>query len=199
MKIMFTCMLAVLAAVRAGAASPEDDLKAGIDAWNEGDLIGAIGFYETAADAGLAEAQFRLAYIRDYSNDDVDAVRLYQAAADQGYAEAYVGLANMYVKGEGVEVDERKAVKLYESAADLDHIPALVLLARYLNAGEIGLAVNVKRAGTLLIRAAELGDEGAARELIKAYQEGSYGLQADQEQAAYWQARLAERQTDNGA
>jgi TPR repeat protein len=42
-----------------------DDLQAGIDAFNSGDLPGAMTLYEKAAEAGSPEAQVRLAYLLD--------------------------------------------------------------------------------------------------------------------------------------
>jgi TPR repeat protein len=91
------------------------DLQAGIDAFNRGDLPGAMTLYEKAAEAGSAEAQVRLAYLLDYAEDNEKAVHWYRAAADQDYAEGIAGLAEMYAKGEGVEQD-KKEVRVLISA-----------------------------------------------------------------------------------
>jgi len=177
--------------------TPEEDLQAGINAYNIGNLVGAMEFFQSAADAGLAEAQVRLAYIRDYSNDDDEAIKLYRAAADQDYPAGYAGLAEMYMKGEGVERDPTQALEFYAVAAELDHVPSIVTLARILAHGEPGIVPDPSRAGQLLQKAAQLGDGVAIRELIAAYQEGTYGLDADPGRAAYWEVRLEEGRTSD--
>ena len=191
MKPIRIMMLAGLATgAVAIAAGPEDDLKAGIDAYNVGDLIGAMAYFQAAADAGNAEAQYRLAYIQDYSENDAEALRLYQAAVDQGYAPAFYELARMYAVGEGTPIDQAKARELYETSARLGYSPGIVTLARYTATGEIGFEQDPERAADILLKAAGDGDEGAMRELAKAYREGGYGLAIDEQQARRWEAEL---------
>ena len=60
-----------------------DDLQAGIEAFNRGDLPGAMTLYEVAAESGLPEAQVRLAFLLDYAEENDKAVHWYRAAADQ--------------------------------------------------------------------------------------------------------------------
>jgi len=180
-----------------GIAGPKEDLDAGIMAYDRGDLIGAMALFQSAADAGLAEAQIRLAYIYDYSEKNEEAVRLYRAAADQGNSDGYLGLGEMYAKGEGVETDLRVALDFFSMAAELDNSRAMLLLARYYKEGHLGLVIDLERAGEWLIRAAELGNPVAINELVTAYQVGGFGLQADQERVAFWQSRLETEQNEN--
>ena len=95
------------------ASDPDASLARGIEAFNRGDLIGAMSAFEEAAEAGSAEAQVRLGYILDQAEENEAAVRWYRAAADQGNRDGLAGLAEMYSKGEGVELDEARALSLF--------------------------------------------------------------------------------------
>lgn len=113
-----------------------DDLQAGIDAFNRGDLPGAMALYQKAAEAGSPEAQVRLAYLLDYGEENEEAVYWYRAAADQGYPDGIVGLAEMYAKGEGVAEDPQQARELFEKAGEAGHAGAIrVLIATYEKGG----------------------------------------------------------------
>lgn len=131
------CRAALVAAViGAGSFSAADeaadDLQAGIDAFNSGDLPGAMTLYEKAAEAGSPEAQVRLAYLLDYAEDNEKAVYWYRAATDQGYPDGIGGLAEMYAKGEGVPTDLAKARELFEKAGEAGHAPSIrVLIGAY--------------------------------------------------------------------
>jgi len=185
-----TASIAVLLSPVLVLSMPEDDLDAGIAAYNQGDLIGAMALYRSAADAGLAEAQVRLAYILDYSEDDAAAVDLYRAAAEQRYADGYLGLAEMHVKGEGVEQDYAKAIELYTKAAENGSLRAMRILMRAHDKGEFGLEADASRAGEWLLRGAEAGDRQAITELIDAYQTGAFGMVVNEERASYWRQQL---------
>jgi len=109
-----------------------DDLQAGIDAFNQSDLPGAMTLYEKAAEAGSPEAQVRLGFLLDHAEDNERAVHWYRAAADQGYPDGLGGLAEMYAKGEGVPRDPAKARELFEKAGEAGHAPSIrVLIAAY--------------------------------------------------------------------
>jgi TPR repeat protein len=113
-----------------------DDLQAGIDAFNRGDLPGAMTLYEKAAEAGSPEAQVRLAYLLDYGEENEEAVYWYRAASEQGYPDGLAGLAEMYAKGEGVPLDPRQARELFEKAGEAGHAGAIrVLIATYETGG----------------------------------------------------------------
>jgi len=159
-KSAMAAMAVLFSASMTAVAGPEEDLQAGIDAFNQGDVNAAMVLYRAAADAGLAEAQTRLAYILDYSEDDDGAVTWYRAAAQQGDADGQLGLGEMYAKGEGVDRDLAKAFEFIELAAANGH-------------------------------------QSAIRILIRAYEDGGLGRQADPERAAYWQKRLATEASEN--
>lgn len=130
--------MAIIAASVLGVSIPSladqaaDDLQAGIDAFNRGDLPGAMTLYEKAAEAGSPEAQVRLAYLLDYAEDNEKAAHWYRAAADQDYPDGIGGLAEMYAKGEGVPKDLAKARELFEKAGEAGHAPSIrVLIGAY--------------------------------------------------------------------
>ncbi len=81
----------------------------------------AIRWYQRAADAGDARAQFLLG-LRYETGTDVEtdmtaAAVWYGRAAAQGYADAQFKLAVMTAEGRGVAPDAAAAVVLYEQAA----------------------------------------------------------------------------------
>ena len=113
-----------------------DDFQVGLDAYNRGDLPGALASFRKAADAGSAEAQVWLGYILDQSEDNEGAVRMYRAAAEQGNIDGIAGLAEMYAKGEGVEKDNEQALMLFRKAGEAGHAQSIrVLIAAYANGG----------------------------------------------------------------
>jgi len=130
----------------AAIAGPEEDLRAGIDAFNQGDVTAAMALYRLAADTGLAEAQVKLAYILDYSEEDSEAVKWYRAAAQQGDADGQFGLGEMYAKGEGIERDLAKAIEYFELAAANDHQRAIRVLSHAYEDGGLGLQADSERA-----------------------------------------------------
>lgn len=143
---------AALAAAVLGLVSPgwadeaSADLQAGIDAFNRGDLPGAMALYEAAAEAGSPEAQVRLAYLLDYAEDNERAVHWYRAAADQGYTDGIAGLASMYAKGEGVEQDLQRARELFEQAGEAGHAGSIRVLVSAYEKGELGVEADSAQA-----------------------------------------------------
>lgn len=81
----------------------------------------ALEYYEAAAEAGLAEAQYELGRLRlsgeSSVHDPVKAARALSAAADNGVARAQHLLGTMYLHGRGVEKNEPMAVKWLRRSA----------------------------------------------------------------------------------
>ena len=113
----------------AQALDAEAEMQAGLDAWQAGDMIGAMQHFHVAADAGMALAQAKLGYIYDQSNDDDKAVRWYREASLQQHPDGEFGLGEMYSKGEGVEQDFDMAIEMYIRAAVGGHAQARRILA----------------------------------------------------------------------
>lgn len=137
-----------------------EQLQAGIDAFNRGDLPGAMALYETAAEAGSAEAQVRLAYLLDYAEDNERAVRWYRAAAEQEYPEGIAGLATMYAKGEGVAQDSGLALELFEKAGEAGHTGSIRVLISAYERGELGVEKDATQAAYWRDKQASLDNSG---------------------------------------
>lgn len=123
----------------------------------------AIRWYQRAADAGDARAQFLLG-VRYETGTGVDAdlgkaAVWYGRAAAQGHPEAQFKLAVMTAEGRGVTQDVMEAAGLYEQAA------------------EAGLAVAQYNLGV-----AYLNGTGVAQDIAEAY--GWVAVAADQDLAA---------------
>jgi len=102
-------------------AAPEDDFRAGSQAYRTGDVVQAMALLKRSADAGHAPSQSLLAYILDKAEFDEDAVAYYRKAAAQGDAEGEFGLGSMYAAGEGVKRDRAEARKWITRAAEKGH------------------------------------------------------------------------------
>lgn len=84
--------LTALAATALAAGPALADVKAGVDAWSEGDFARAVAEWEGPAAAGDADAQFNLAQAyrlgRGVEADIVRARQLYEKAAQNGHVKA---------------------------------------------------------------------------------------------------------------
>ena len=118
------------------AQDAAEEFEVGLNAYNRGDLPGALTSFRKAADSGSAEAQVWLGYLFDQSENNEESVRWYRAAAEQGNVDGIAGLAEMYAKGEGVEKDQEQALMLFRKAGEAGHAGSIrVLVAVYANGG----------------------------------------------------------------
>jgi len=176
----------------AGAADGTEDLEAGIEAYNNGDLVTAMSKYRAAVSAGSTEALVRLAWIYDQSEDNELAVDLYRQAADLGHPGGEFGIGEMYAKGEGIEKDTAAARQWFERAAAQGHLPALRVLVAAWENGELGLDADAAEAGRWLIRAAEAGDRHSMQRLAGLYRTGGLGIEPDEGLEMQWRRRIDE-------
>lgn len=125
----------------------------------------AMGWYDQAAQAGDAEAQYLLAYSLETgargAADPAAAREWYRASADQGHARAALRLALMLLEGRGGAVDPQAAAAVLEPAARAGDSDAMSLLGWYL-ATSGGDRIVAYR---WLKLAAEAGDGAAAANL----------------------------------
>jgi TPR repeat protein len=174
-------------------AAPEDDYRAGSEAYRGGDVVQAMARLKASADAGYAPAQSLLAYILNQADFNDEAVAYYRKAAAQGDAEGEYGLGSMYAAGEGVKRDPVEARKWITRAAERGHVPAISLLALAYIKGELGIN-ETERGGADALRwvrrAADAGDVPAMEELALAYRTGAYGLAVDLKQAEEFAAKV---------
>lgn len=145
--ITICAVLALFAAqLYAEDVDVESEIEAGRVAFNRGDVVAAMMHYETAANAGSADAMARLAWILDQSEQNEDAVKWYRASAEQGHAGGYFGLGEMYAKGEGVTEDDAQALEYFMRAAENGHAQAMAVLASAYEKGELGVEADAAKA-----------------------------------------------------
>ena len=83
-----------------------------------------------------------------------------KALAEKGDAKAQYNLGEMYLRGEGVEKDEKEAVKWYRKAAEQNSALAQYDLGQMYEIG-LGVEKDEKEAVKWYRKAAEQGDEDA--------------------------------------
>ena len=170
-------------------AGPVEDMQEGEKAFDRGDVIDAMRWFQKAAEQGYAPAQARLGYLLDYSEDDAQAIGWYQKAAEQGEAEGQYGLAKMHSTGEAGEQNFEQAVYWFTQAAEQGHQPSIRVLAAAYERGGLGLDTSNEQALSWLRRAVDQpGGEWARRRLAKAYRNGELGLPVDPRLAEEWGA-----------
>jgi localization factor PodJL len=126
----------------------------------------AVRWFERAAEAGFAPAQFRLASLNekgDGMKKDVQAARrLYLAAAGKGHAKAMHNLAVLYAEGIDGKPDYKAASEWFRKAAGYGIADSQYNLA-ILYARGIGIPVNLAESYRWFALAAAHGDSDAAR------------------------------------
>lgn len=192
-RLYFTAVIVCVLTLAVPATAEEDAaamFARGDQAFNRGDLIEAIGWYQSAAEKGHPGAQTKYGYILDRSEDNEAAVSWYRKAAEQGHAPAQYALAQMYATGEGVKRDLAEATRWWKLAAGQDHVHAIVALAVEAERGARAGQGSPGEALGYWRRAAQLGDTGAMSRLAQAYRKGELGLAADPQQAQAWDDKV---------
>jgi TPR repeat protein len=122
-------------------AGPDDDYRAGLKSFQDGDVVGAMAPLRSAANAGYSKAQVLLAEILDRSEFDEDAVVLYRKAADQGDPDGMFGLGAMIAAGEGVKTKDLVEGRLWiQKAAEKGQKQAINVMAQAYLKGELGFS-----------------------------------------------------------
>lgn len=188
--VLAQCLGATLA-----CAAPADEHARGLQAYQRGDVVGAMRALRPAAAAGHAPSQVLLAFILDRADFPDEAAGLYRQAAAQDDPEGLAGYANLLLTGRGIAKDEKRALEHFSKAAALGHALAIQVVADAHLKGQMGLGLpSADPARTLAAvrRAAEQGHLPAVEALAQASRRGDWGLAADPAEAARWQARAAE-------
>ncbi len=182
----FSIALVGIAAFLSGALPASADVAAGMEAFKNKDYAKAYREWKTAAEAGVAEAQFDLGVLyaqgRGVSRDLTAATKWYRKAADQGNAAAEFALGQMYSLGWGVPRDEADALRWIQMAndPDSDGPPTdWALIEGY------GVPRDQKQAAYWYELAANKGHAEAQYNLGRLYATGE-GVHQDQEQALRW-------------
>ncbi len=102
-------------AVVATAIPALADFKAGVDAYQKGDFVGAAKEWRPLAEAGDPIAQFNLGLLyldgHGVPQSPAEAANWFRRAAEQDYTEAQHNLGAMYGSGQGVKRDYVQAYK----------------------------------------------------------------------------------------
>ena len=151
---IFTLFLLMFTAQGAWA-NPDRDYQRGLDAYLNEDLINAMQILEQAATQGHLKAQVLLAFILDKSEENEAAVKWYRMAADAGNPSGQVGLAGMYLTGEGIAKDIEKGRSLIIQAANKGYEPAMRTLSEAYANGEMGLQVDQGKSDQWKMKAEE--------------------------------------------
>ncbi len=126
-------LLMIQAMAWAGTSEAEKMLLRGNEAYEHGDYATAVTYYEKAAEDGLAEAQYLLAYSL-YMGEGVErnytlAAQWYKRASRQNHVKAEYNLAYCYMNGRGVPRDYDRALELLTASAEGGNIQAMVTLS----------------------------------------------------------------------
>ena len=179
-------------------AGPEEDYKAGYDAYRKGDMTTAIKSLERAASANNVRAQTLLGQMLDAADNNAQALKYYRMAADQGDAEAAFYIGVMYRSGDGVEKNEKEGIDWVRKAAEKGFPPAVAAMAGYyMTSGRGGPAPadqQSEEAKRWILAAAEQDNLPAMRAVVDGYKNGRHGFSKDAAQAAAWEAKLKAKQ-----
>lgn len=98
------------------------DFKAGMDAYQRGDYVTALGEWQPLAEQGQAIAQYQLGFLyangKGVTKDDAKARQWYEKAAIQGHTEAQVNLGVLLMYARGGQQDYKMAVYYLRLAAN---------------------------------------------------------------------------------
>ncbi len=153
------------------------------------DLMVAIASLQKAADAGNAEAQFRLGMM--YANGDgvplshSRGAGLIESAARQGHTEAQTTLGWLYANGTGVDQDDQQAKKWYLRAAHQGSPKAEYVVATMYRFGQFGEPRDAEQAVAWYLKAANRGVAPAQFALGRLLMDGKL-VQKDEETALMW-------------
>jgi len=153
------------------------------------DALRAEAAVRKAANAGNAEAQFRLAVM--YGNGDgvaldhAMAVEWLEKAVAQGHDKATITLAWMFANGTGVDVNEDRARELYLEAAERGSSKAQYVVATMYRFAQYGVEKDIGRAVDWYLKAANQGMPTAQFALGKMLMEGK-GVEQDDAAALQW-------------
>ena len=143
--------------------------------------IARITSISDAANGGNAIAQYQLGASKIADGDISSGVALIRSAEAQGLAVAQYELANLHIRGTGVEKDPARAIPLFKAAAEAGNVGAMHNYATLIadTPGREAEAANWYQ------RAAELGLVEAQFNIATMYESG-IGVSPSRHRALYW-------------
>ena len=155
----------------------------------------AMEWYEKAAKAGQPEGYYNLGVCYEIgmgaTADAAKAVQSYQKAADMGLALAMYKLSSVYISGvrdggaTGAAKDPAKGISYLEKAANAGMAVAANDLGAIYLSGLLGQKKDEKKALAMFIRAADLGNLEAVKNIAVMHKDG-VGTKADPVAAYTW-------------
>ena len=109
--------------------------------------------------------------------------------------ELYAIGENYYYGKNGMEENYYMAALYYNAAAEKGNTKAINFVGYLYDQGK-GVPQDKKRAFSLFVKAAELGNVSAMRNTALYYENGSGGVSKDMEKALSWYAKAAEKESD---
>ena len=157
-------------------------------------LADAITWFRVAAEQGVVEAQFRLAWclMQQTPADNEQAVEWLARAAKQGHSAAAYNLALCLLSGRGVEKNASLALTYLQQAAEQNYTSAIRRLAFCYRDGE-GSPRNLPLAVSCFARAAEAQDAESAYNYAWCLHHG-FGVEPDLSVAVAWYVYAAQLQ-----
>ncbi|CAG1023508.1 Secretory immunoglobulin A-binding protein EsiB [Patescibacteria group bacterium] len=150
------------------------------DKWDE---------WVSQAEAGQAEAQYKLGKSYAANKDYANAVIWLQKSANQNNPKAQNGLSMLYMQGLGVPKDEHKALEWLKKSAEGGYPTAQYNVAMLYKNGRL-IAKDDVQAALWLHQAAQQGDDKAQTQLALCYEQG-LGVPQDTRQALEWLEKAA--------
>lgn len=165
------------------------------------DVQAAMAHWRTAADAGIADAQFRLGMLlaqkAESMHEAVDwLVKAARPGDKTGEPAAATALGNIYAKGtNGVEKDLQKSAEWYQAAAAAGEPRAQMVYAVMLLTGEP--VPKDEERGMAMLRLSAGQDNPQAIALLIRILKNSPDAAQNQAEAAAWQERLEKLSAGN--
>ncbi|QEZ88304.1 hypothetical protein ACIB15232_0104 [Aliarcobacter cibarius] len=134
-------------------------------------------------------AQLRLGIDAQYKGNFKEAKDRFEIAKNQRNFYANALIAELYINGFGVDMDENKAISLLKDTRKVDPIAAYKLAMFYLRDGDVDSAIE------LLEFAGENGVKDTQNQLTILYSNSQY-FEPNFEKSTYWQSKLDENEKD---
>lgn len=151
-------------------------LDEGLNALRQRDYARAAKELRPLADAGNAEAQYRIGRMYEfgagYPKDVAQGIAWYRKAAAQGHADAMEQLGEIYATGEGAPRNDAEAANWFRKAADAGHATAQYNLGLAYAKGA-GVKADIPTALAWFRKSAAQGFAASLSKLGIAYQEGT--------------------------
>jgi TPR repeat protein len=159
----------------------------------EKDYLGAMKWYQMAADKGSAKAQYLLAQIyfnKKLAMDNNKAFQLNLKSAELGNSDALNMVGMCYSRGYGVSEDKTEAIKWWLKASEAGNSNAQASLG-YCYENATGVAQDYREAIKYYTKSAEQGNVAALCSLGVIYFQGT-GIPKDYDESIKWFTKGAE-------